>query len=199
MDIASVSSLFTFGIFTFFHLNWRAWSVIHTMSFSYYIFPITPKIYLLYLSFFWGNFAKECTIVGLVYPVWQIKTGMTVEFVIMWSLDLSMLSDWSLGMRSDTISSSSSTSAANSFNFWSKVGFFCVTFFLCALLEFDLASLDVVLAEPSVKPNFFPSCCYWQVLHEFLCSLSLPCYFFLTFYQLRFLSILSTRMLWPFL
>ena len=32
---------------------------------------------------------------------------------------------------------------------------FCVNFFLHALLEFDLASLEVVVAETSVNPRFF--------------------------------------------
>ena len=105
--------------------------------------------------FFLGKFAKECTIVGLVYPVWQINTGITVEFVIMWSLDLSLLSEFSWIMRLDNISSLSSASAANLFNFWSKVEFFCDKFFLHALLKFNLDSLDVVVAEPSVHPAFF--------------------------------------------
>ena len=91
-------------------------------------------MFLLYLLFFGGEFPKECTIVGLVYLVWQIKTGMTVEFVGMWSLDLLLLSESAWVMSSDTISSSSYASAANSFNLWSKVAIFLCQFFLHALL-----------------------------------------------------------------
>ena len=48
------------------------------------------------------------------------------------------------------------------------------------------------------KPPRFSSFCFWRVLYEILYSLSLLWYFVLTFSQLRvFLSILSTRMLWP--
>ena len=43
-----------------------------------------------------------------------------------------MLAESSWGMRLDTISLSSSASAANSFNFWSKVGFFVSIFLTCA-------------------------------------------------------------------
>ena len=121
---ASVSYPSTFGMFTFFHLNWRAWIVIHTTSFSDSLFPIAHNLFILYRSFCGVNFAKECTILGLLYPVWNIGTRMTVEFVIIWSLHLSLLYELFWGMRSDNISSSSSVSSANSFNFWSKVGFF---------------------------------------------------------------------------
>ena len=79
---------------------------------------------------------------------------MTAEFVVMWSLDYLMLSGSSWGMSLDTISSSSSVSAANYFSLWSKVRFFCVNFFLHALLKFDLSSLEVVVAELSVNPRF---------------------------------------------
>ena len=68
MDIAPVSYPFTFGIFFFFHLNCRAWSVIHTTSFSDFLFPISPKCFYC-TDYFTGKFAKECTIVGLLYPV----------------------------------------------------------------------------------------------------------------------------------
>ena len=80
---------------------------------------------------------------------------MTVDFVIILSLESLLLSELAWKMRLDTISSSSSESAANSFNFRSKVEFFCVMSFLRALLEFNLASLEVVVAEPSVNPSFF--------------------------------------------
>ena len=111
--------------------------------------------FLSYLSFFWANFPKECAIVDMVYPVQQNKTGMTVEFVVVWSFDLSMLSESYLGMRSDTISLSYYASAVKSFNFWSKVGLFCASFFLHAPLESALVSLEVVVFEPSVNSWFF--------------------------------------------
>ena len=123
---------------------------------------------------------------GLVYPVWLIKTGMAVDFLTMWYLDSSMLSESSCGMRLDTISSLSSASATNSFNFWSKVGCFCVTFFLRALLEFELASQDVVVAEPSVKSRVFLPAFFCEFFTSLWGSLSLPCYFIITFSQLRF-------------
>ena len=93
-------------------------------------FPFSNRnqTFLLYRSFFREIFAKECTSVGLLYLVWHIKTRMTVEFVIIWYLDLLLLYESAWGMRSDTISSSSSASAANYFNFWSKVGFFVSCF-----------------------------------------------------------------------
>ena len=88
-------------------------------------------------------------------------------------------------MRSNTLSSSSSTSAAIYFNFWSKVGLFCVNFFLHALLGFALTSLEVLVAEPSLT-TIFSSCWFWRVLHELLGRLSFLCYFTLTFFQVRF-------------
>ena len=175
-------------MFTFFQLNWRDWSVIQTTTFSDSLFPIAPNSFLLYLSFFRAFFPKECTIVVVLYPVWQNKIGMMVDFLIVWSLHSSLLYESSSGMSLDTISSSSSDSAANCFNFWSKVGIFYVMFSLHALLEFNLASLDVVVDEHSVNPTFFSSCCFWRVLQDLLCSLSFPCYFILTFSQLWFFS-----------
>ena len=68
MDIAYVPYPFTYGIFTFFHLNWWDWIVIHTTTSSDSLFLIATKnIYCTYP--FSGNFSKEFTIVGLLYPV----------------------------------------------------------------------------------------------------------------------------------
>ena len=149
-------------IFTFFHLNWWDWIVIHTMSFSYSLLPIAPKIFLLYLSFFRGNFAKECTILGLVYPVWQIKTVNTVGFIIMWSLDSSLLSEYYWLMRSDTLSSSSSASDTHSSNFWSKVWFLCQFFLTCASRIGHNLYRGCVCWTLSKTP-VSSSCCLWQV------------------------------------
>ena len=59
MDIKSVPYPFTFGMVTFLHLNLWDWSVIHTTSFSYSLFPIAPKILLSYLSFLRQNLQRN--------------------------------------------------------------------------------------------------------------------------------------------
>ena len=92
---------------------------------------------------------------GMYIPVWKIKTKMAVDFLVMWYLDLLLLSESYWGMRFYTTSLSYSDSAANSFKFWSKVGFVYVSFFLHAFIEFELASLEVVVAELSVNLRFF--------------------------------------------
>ena len=121
--------------------------------------------------------------VGMVYPVWQIKTGMTVLFVIMWSLDSLLLYGLSWVRRSYTISSSSSASAANNFNFWSKVGCFVSFFLTCTSWTWPSLPRGCGCWTLS-KPLLFSSCCFWQVLHDLLCSPSFLCYFVLTFSQL---------------
>ena len=110
-------------------------------------FPFSnPTQFVLYLSFF-GKFCQGMHYRGAGVPVWHIKAIITVYFVVMWSLESSLLYESSWGMMLDTISLSYSAPGANSFSFCSKVEFFCVNFFFFVLLEFDLASLEVVVAE----------------------------------------------------
>ena len=120
-------------------------------------FPFCNRTHFLisYLSFFWAEFAKECTIVGLVYPVWYINNGMMVEFVVMWYLVSSLLSQYSWRVRSDTTSSSSSALAAKSFNFQSKVVSFVGNLCLDKPLAFNLSYREVMVANSPVIPQIF--------------------------------------------
>ena len=70
-------------------------------------------------------------------------------------------------------------------------------FFLRALLEFDLASLEVVVAEPSVNPRFFLPTVSDYFFKSFSAPFPLHAILFLISPNFGVFSILSTKMLWP--
>ena len=86
---------------------------------------------------------------GAGVPVWHIKAIITVYFVVMWSLESSLLYESSWGMMLDTISLSYSAPGANSFSFCSKVEFCCVNFFL--------------LCASWIWPSLPWGCCCWTL------------------------------------
>ena len=55
MDIKSVPSPFTFGMINCFNLNWQAWSVNNTTSFSDSLFQLHPKLSCRTYPFFWAK------------------------------------------------------------------------------------------------------------------------------------------------
>ena len=70
-------------------------------------------------------------------------------------------------------------------------------FFLRALLEFDLASLEVVVDEPSVNILFFIPDVFDEFFTIFFAAFPFRAILFLLFPNFGFFLILSTRMLWP--
>ena len=86
MDIKSVPYPFTFEIINSFHMNWRAWSVIHHTSFSDSLFPIAPKKFIVPI-FFVGNICHVMHYCGagvssLKYKDWN--DGGVCSYVIFW-------------------------------------------------------------------------------------------------------------------
>ena len=68
----------------------------------------------------------------------------------------------------------------------------CVIFFFCVLLEFDLASLEVMVAETSVNPHFFLPAVFYEFFTSFFAAFPFCAILFLLFPNFGFFSILLT-------